>query len=309
MTRHPEDGPDRGVPEEDPPRLLIVVSSAGVSPWLEIEEHAQVPIIRRLMGDTAQVIWMEGNRDLRPLLRFRALDWLVRQQVRVMYIKSGWFRRLYKNYWNKYEWNALGAGFMRALFNKNEPGFLSSSSSRRIRRNLPIQMSLAGIRTLDVLRYCSQHYQFDYLLRITSSCLPVPSELTKVLKNLPRARVYGGVKSTFARTDFVSGAAVLMSRDVVDGIWKHADAFSFLVFEDVALGRIVKRKNLADLIEIPRIDVSSTSQVPVGFDDAWPQAPVVRCKAESPVTTQSAPVVDIMKAVVPHLDSSFRTQL
>lgn len=67
---------------------------------------------------------------------------------------------------------------------------------------------------------------------------------------------------------------------------------------------ILKRKNLADLIEIPRIDVSSISQVPAGFGDSWPDAPVVRCKPENPTTTQSAPVIDIMRAVAKFLKSS-----
>jgi hypothetical protein len=289
------------VTEAPQPRVLIVVSSAGVNPWLEIEEEAQAPIIRDLMGDTSEVIWMEGNRELLPLIRFRVLDWLIRQQLGIMYRRWYWFRRIYKNSWDKYEWNAIGSGFLRKLLENNASGAKPQAQSSRVTRDFPIQMSLAGARTLDVLRYSLQQHEFDYLLRLTSTCLPVPSELRALLGGLPRTRVYGGVQAKFARTSFVSGAAVLLSRDVVEGICENSRSFSYLVFEDVGLGRIVRKKNLADLIVIPRVDVTSIDQIPGLVSASWPKAPVVRCKAEHPLTTRSGPVVELMKAVAPHL--------
>jgi hypothetical protein len=283
------------------PKLLIAVGSAGINPWLAIEKKAQMPIIRAAMSGLAEVVWIEGDPNISSKLRYRVLNWLLLKQMGVMYSRRIWVRNFFKKTWNRWEWVTFGASYLTwmARNRQTQPG--AESEGPRVTQDLPIQMALAGSRTINALQYVLDTYDFDYLLRITSTCLPVPGELRRLLGRLPPLRVYGGELMKFAGTNFVSGAAVLLSRDVVEGVCENAGSYSYGVYEDVALGRLIQSEDLADLIAIPRVDVTSVHQVPRDAQPAWPGATVVRCKAQHPTTTESEPVIDIMRKVSRHL--------
>lgn len=289
---------------QEDPRLLILVGSAGIDPWLRIEEEAQKPIIEGLFGDSVKVVWFQGNPELLPRIRFKVLERILDSQLRLMYAHSNRFRRSYKNYWKRFGWNAVGSAFLRRLLASRQALADSTAADKRVTRDLPIQMPMVGLRTIESMRFCLDNYEFDYFLRITSNCLPVPRLLSSLLHGLPQRRVYAGTPMRFARTDFASGAAVIMSRDVVEGVCRHSSSFSFLVYEDVALGKVIEDHDLATLVSIPRLDVSSVSQIPSVVKSSWPSAPIVRCKAERPVTTESEPVIRIMRAIEPHLNQA-----
>ena len=152
------------------------------------------------------------------------------------------------------------------------------------------------MKTVAALRYGLENYDFDFVLRITSTCLPVYEEVISFVEGLPRNKVYAGLPMSFAGVDFASGAAILMSRDVVEGVVKNAADYPSGVFEDVGLGWLVSKLKLAELTPMERVEVRRVSDVGSAGGRPWPAAPIVRCKAEEPKTKSAQQVVDNMWA-------------
>jgi hypothetical protein len=148
-----------------------------------------------------------------------------------------------------------------------------------------------------------ERYDFDFLLRLTSTCLPVPKAIDAALKGLPQNRVYAGRPLHHAGTNFVTGSAVLMSRDVVESVVRLSSKLRFNLLEDVALGKIIHDLNLAEITPLEQVQVTDSMNVPDDVSMGWPTGYTVRCKAEYGATTRSAPVIEIMRAVHPHLRS------
>ena len=283
------------------PRVIVTIFSAGVDPWLDIEKRAQEKILRQVEGHFAKVIWFQGSPEISHQLRYRLLNWLIRRQINLFYIKPRLLRRLIKGSWKSFEWNAIGSSQLLRMMQKRGTRPQKNGPDDRIVQDFPIHLPLSGVRTLDALRYVLESYEFDYLLRINSTCLPAPEEIGRLVKRLPSERVYGGRPLQFAGTRFISGAAILLSRDVVEGITKHATSFFFNLWEDVGLGQLIQAKNLGDIFEIDRLDLTRAEEVPSERTEGWPGAFVVRCKAEAPATTLSEPVISIMNAVSRHI--------
>lgn len=282
-------------------RVLIIVYSAGIDPWLSIERQEQEPILAELRKHFVDTLWFQGAPEISARYRYRFLNWLILQQLGLTYSEIPWLRKFVKSGWNRFEWNALGSRYLKHMVRKRWTRPTSDTSNHRIFQDLPIQLPLSGIRTLDSLRYSIENYEFDYLLRINSTCLPVPSQIAELVAKLPSERVYGGKTLQFAGTRFVSGAAIIFSRDVVRGIVDNAERYCYNVYEDVGIGRLIQSKNLADIVEIKRLDITALEHVPVVVSPGWPAAYAVRCKAENPETTRSEPVVELMRAVRKHL--------
>jgi len=283
------------------PKVLLAVFSAGVDPWLSIEKQVQEDILGEIGEEFAATLWFQGSPQISSRFRYRLVNWVIRKQIDLMYIKPWFIRRPLKILWKRFPWKAFGSSYLYRMLQERSTTREDANSGNRIFQDFPIQLPLAGIRTLDALRFAIQNYEFDFLLRINSTCLPVPGEIGKLVKNLPAKRVYGGRPLRLGGTTFVSGAAILLSRDVVEGIVKNAGDFRLNLWEDVGLGQLIQAKNLARIVEIERKDVTRVDQIPEERRPGWPGAFVVRCKAESPATTQSLPVIQLMQALRIHL--------
>jgi len=210
-------------------------------------------------------------------------------------------RRAFKYLWSRWAFDSLGSSALRRYSRTREDHLSFDRESARYTFDYPPHMSLQGPRTIVALRTMLKDLEFDYLLRLTSTCLSSPMALEDYVRTLPSTRVFAGQAMQFAGRRFNSGAAFLMSRDVVEAVVAHGSLLRNNVYEDVALSDLISRHDLADFYDMPRIDVNSAASVAEIFDFNSPQAPVIRCKAERLVTTQSEPVVEIMRAVAPYL--------
>lgn len=286
------------------PRVLLAIFSAGVDPWLSIEKKVQEHIVREMEDQFVATLWFQGSPEISSRLRHRFVSWLFRKQINLLYIKPRFIRRPLKILWGRFRWKALGSSYLFRLLEQRRTRPVATNSSNRILQDFPIQLPLAGVRTLDAMHFAIRNYEFDFLLRINSTCVPTPGEIRALVKNLPKERVYGGRTLRLGGTTFVSGAAILLSRDVVDGIVKHSRDFRLNLWEDVGLGQLIQARNLDEIFDIDRRDVTRVDQVPSKRISGWPGAFVVYCKAETPTTTQSEPVIRIMQALRVHLTNA-----
>lgn len=283
------------------PRIAILVGSAGLDPWLKIEQEAQRPILLNLFGDDAEIVWFQANPDRVEDYWGKTLAWVMQRQLDVAYQTGRYRRKAFKYLWSRWAFDALGSSELRRYSKIREDHVSFDRSSGRYTFDYPPHMSLQGPRTIVALCTVMKNLEFDYLLRLTSTCLTSPVVLGDYVRTLPSRRVFAGQALQFAGRRFNSGAAFLMSRDVVEGVVEHGSSLRNNVYEDVALSDLIWRYDFADFYDMPRIDVNDVASVPEKFAMDSSQAPVIRCKAESRVTTQSEPVIEIMRAVAPYL--------
>lgn len=282
-------------------KIAVLIGSAGLDPWVKIEQEAQGPILRNLFGDDAEIVWFQANPDCMEENWGKVLAWIMQRQLDFAYKTGKNLRRAFKYLWSRWAFDAVGSSQLRRYSKIREHRVTFDQSSTRYTLDYPPHMSLQGPRTIAAFRTVLKDLEFDYLLRLTSTCLASPKALEDYVRSLPSTRVFAGQALQFAGRRFNSGAALLMSRDVVEAVVAHGGLLRNNVYEDVALSDLIWRHGLADFYDMPRIDVSSAASVSEKFDTDSPQAPVIRCKAESPMTTQSRPVVEIMTAVAQRL--------
>ena len=282
------------------PSVLVVVFSAGIDPWLEIEKKGQ----ERLICENARIIqdhiWISANPKFVHSAKHRFLIGIAKLQM----------------------WHYPGRGIcfdvlrglivgllkclpiqlaVRTVFLNSGRTQLGALEGNRVKQNFPASTFLTGPRTLRAFEWALHNSDFDYLLRITSTCLINEPALMDFVKSLPKDRVYAGQEvSSFGSYSFMSGAAFMLSRDVVAEVIARQRKFRFDTYEDVSLGQLISEFDIADRIQMDRLDLTTTKSAKLVALDELARAPIIRCKAED-VTTSAEPVLKIFEVVANRL--------
>lgn len=287
-------------------KVLMVVRSAGRDPWLSIEEDGQIQTFASAFPDGVEMIWMQGNMELDShpvsLLASRLNDFLLglfhhpKRKVRLL-------RQLLSDF-------GLVKVFLRLLFYSFQailPGesnlVVPGLSPNRFTLNTPTHIGFTPVKQALLFRHVVQHYGFDYLVLTTSTCYWRFGELQRFLGRVPSTRFYGGDLLELAGIPFISGAGTILSRDVAEGVVLAGRTLRPDLFDDVALGDLVRAHNLAKPTHIPRVDVSSIEDIPADPKLAWEGQFLIRCKAEA-VTQNPQPAIDLLHAVHSSLRST-----
>lgn len=107
---------------------------------------------------------------------------------------------------------------------------------------LPVRDSLQSMGYKDILifKWALQNKQFDYVVRVNSSCYVDKFELVEYIKTLPTENLFacaevvgGGRKWAWGGYQFI------MSRDVVEKIIENKDKWDHSVMEDMAMSGLV----------------------------------------------------------------------
>lgn len=280
--------------------VLVVVGSAGINPWLEIEQSGQ----ERLICENARIIqdhiWIGANPNFVYSAKHHVLIGLAKLQMwhypgagKYFVVLRGLLVEILKCFPIQLA--------MRMVFLNSGKKSLGTRAGNRVELDLPTPMFVAGHRTMRAFKWALHNSDFDYLVRITSTCLINEPTLMRFVETLPRNRVYAGQESSsFGSNSFMSGVALVLSRDVVAGIVAHQHKYRFDMYEDVALGRLISEFDIADLITMDRLDLPTVSSAELVPFDELANAPVIRCKAES-VTESPEPVLRIFNVVANRL--------
>lgn len=284
------------------PKVLILVECAGTNPWLDIEEEAQRPILEDWFVGVADLAWIsgtpdgDGNNSAHKGVRH------IRRQLKITGKADSVFSRLLRLLIGRYNLHALGERSARKFFYEKFVGASPRLDGSRIWLPYPTQIHIAGLRTIETFRYALSHYEFDFAVRLSSTCLVRPNVLMQMVSTLPRKRVYRGVPNGFGRTTFMSGSSIILSRDVIEAVVANERHLSLSVYEDVALSLLIQRLDVADPLSLTQIEIQSPSDLPKSIE-SWGDVPIIRCKAESP-TKSSKPVVENMLAVKNFVEKS-----
>jgi hypothetical protein len=275
------------------PKVMLMVVSAGIDPWLEIEQRGQMRIILDNSNKIQEHVWISGNPNFKH-------NWLHILLLGIGKLRMWHFPgkgRIFSLVRTLSLWLLKGFPtrlFMQFLFPSVYTPRNHSSNGNRVVMNLPISLFLSGYRTLGNFEWALANSQFDYLVRITSNCLINDTQLYGFIRSLPKTRVFAGRLSPSG--DFVSGAAMLLSRDVVEELVENRKKLALDKYEDVAIGHLVKENNIADFSTMKILDLGSVAAARKCDLAELRSSPVVRCKAEY-ITVSSQPVLSVFYEV------------
>ena len=83
-------------PEPEKQSILILVGSAGIEPWSTIELEGQQPILSKVFGNQANLLWVQGDSQRSKTLVARFLSWLFGVQISAMYTQNLRLRKILK---------------------------------------------------------------------------------------------------------------------------------------------------------------------------------------------------------------------
>lgn len=272
--------------------VLIVVGSAGIEPWTIIERLGQEPTWGGQSVPGANIVWMEPDPRLDSSWFLRKLDAFAARRYDA-------FRTRY----NLRDVRGVRDLILSWTFNRvvrfaigrpaAKPSPLGSGS--RIRFPYPSLYYLGPLRYNAYLRYALENFGFDFLLRVTSTCYVDTPQLMRFLRTAPRQGLYAGNLCSLRKVPFVSGAAILFSRDVVTRLVANERAMRLDIYEDVGLGELVASSALTEPTEVARVDAHGQVLDQVGKAPAAGVVPFIyRCKVADGSTDNAEPVVSLM---------------
>jgi hypothetical protein len=105
------------------------------------------------------------------------------------------------------------------------------------------EISIGGARlekTINALEFLSNQ-SYDFIIRTGISSLWIYSNLIEFLKTLPKENVYAGIDGG----GFISGAGIIMSKDICDLLCKYkSEAYSYPYEEDYKIGQFMLNHNI-----------------------------------------------------------------
>lgn len=276
-------------------KILVLVQSAGMDPWLSIERFGQVPTFGSIVVPGVQLVWVQGDTALDQRALARLLD-----NIGSIFFNTFHHRRRAVRVIREITSRNLAlsriASLLLGLSDARVLRVSQREGGQRVAVNASNLLHLNPTKVKKVLTYVTKNYEFDYLLRTTSNCYVNQEQLKELLRTAPSRRFYAGDVLELAGIPFVSGAGNLMSRDVAEALVANLVHMRVDLFEDVAIAELVRRLDIAELSHLPRVDIRNRDQIPGDAKDAWQHEAIIRCKVES-ITRESQPVIDLLRAV------------
>ena len=271
-------------------RVLIAVGSGGIEPWTTIEREGQEKTFGADEVEGVEIVWLEADSRLDSSPLYKSLNKVLGRAYRHFDPRIPSYAGL------KSPLLLLAKGIVRFVLG---PSFRSRSvriTDRRVTFPYPSLHFLHVPRQIHYFRYVLENYDFDFLLKTTSTCFIDKRTLLDFVDSLAPERHYSGaVYSRFGNL-FVSGAGALFSRDVVERIVRNERKLPLDYWEDVTIGRLIHDLRLADTLDHPRVDVppaGEAKQLPLA-ESKKNQSFVYRCKAAVGYTTELGDEIERM---------------
>jgi hypothetical protein len=99
--------------------------------------------------------------------------------------------------------------------------------------------STMGYKMLDAFEFALEHYSFDYIARVNSSCYVDKKKLIEYCNNLEEENVFSCIEVASEPIWAWGGGQFILSKDVVQKVLVNKDKYNHNVMEDVALSRLV----------------------------------------------------------------------
>ena len=302
---------------------LVLISSSGESPYLEIEGQGQEATFAA--QDTDVIFrWAEGDPSKRRKPLARITNWVVAMhrkigklpviQLRpfgflgsprltnhVGHLLSHNGRRitnlLIEVDFSLYQLRAwLVRSLVRLVCSLAYQRGTRNISGRRVRLRAPSSYHLGPMRLVEKLEFFENEASCPYLLLTTSTCYVNPRALRQTLKTMQSTGVYAGTVLRSEGVEFAAGNNILLSRDVARLVLENKSKLRHDLPDDVALGQLISQIGLPGPSEIGAEETPLGSFSAKSLSATWEDKPVIRCKV-SPRTRNSQEVVSRIQTV------------
>lgn len=277
-------------------KILIVVSSAGIDPWLSLENSSQRKFLLQLESENVSCIWLRPslleNVWQRALGRLdRGRRWLLGRPNRL----ARWLRIL--------EWRhgplipgLVKVGRRMAEVEINSPSFCELEQNV-VTYDFPPSAWLVTTRIGPQMEYCLDNYDFTHMLRTTSTSLVDRAQLLHASSELGFKKVYAGQVIEYLNgLKFVRGSSMLLSRDMVSAIVSNRNRLRLDQYDDVAVGRLVEDMKLTSPVNINETSAKIFLESENHVDQGNRRSVVIRCKPDNWDQT-APPAVELMNEV------------
>lgn len=243
-------------------KLLTLVLSYEDGPFLTIQEEGQDPTFISASSKDSLIIRYVGKPKQLPffyaiIFKIRRWQYLLVDYSR--YWPIGTLIRLLANL--RFADKAIRA-IPSLQTEERVPDTIevtvSGKPASKIITNSPEDWSLIGLKTIMAFKHVLENYDFEYLFRTNTSSYLDTKGLLDFLEGKRKKSLYGGVVGkVFGKSEFASGAGILLSRDVVERIVAKSDDWKHGLVDDIAIADLVSRFQgpTVPLSPLPRLDL------------------------------------------------------
>jgi hypothetical protein len=164
--------------------------------------------------------------------------------------------------------------FLKWLFwrmTKNNFGSVTESGEKLLWSG-PDDYAFLAQKTLACLNYIAESRpEVTYFLRTNNSSIWDFELLMLQLEKLVSDDIFMGIRSTFGTIEFVSGAGILMSRNLAAELVSEKRSLSYQLVDDVCFGKFMGRPASGSSNFMERVDPPFSEDIP-------PEALHFRCK-------------------------------
>ncbi len=119
-----------------------------------------------------------------------------------------------------------------------------------------------GHKTIDAFQWVLENSGFSHLFRTNLSSYVDIDGLCEFIKQLPSERVYTGKLYTDYAFPFISGAGIILSRDVVELIVREKYHWDHSQIDDVALALLLRENGIPiHKKKLRRVDISKPTDI------------------------------------------------
>jgi len=217
-------------------RIGFIIIASEEDPWSKIIWDGQENTWLRLLAESDKYIaaYSEGN------------------------LGESWIRKS----------NHRKIAFLNAQINKHvisNPVFFNDNHARF--EGVQGYGSLVGT-TLSAMNYLLENYDCDFMVRTNVSSYWDINKLHELLVNKPKhnfyagcgEKLYSGLRGRFQKTEYASGAGMILSADVAKRMIENRSKISNKFIDDIAIGRIASYLGLT-LNKLSRVDIDSIEKL------------------------------------------------
>lgn len=259
--------------------LVIFISSAGVEPWESIEKLGQAKTFGLLPSFPS--FWYQGAYSTPPIYEKIAASYF-EKSYQIFWTGRSWENWLHVTKLNRLKNVGIVTWAFNKLVNKRFTYQISDPVNQILRFPVSSRFGVTGLKALFSIKYFLENTNADYMLRTNSSSYFDLNALENFIKDLPVERVYAGLQISLGSVNFNSGAANIISRDVAEQIFHHRLEWNHEYPEDVALGELIQKFDLADQFDFGRIEFIDPEDIDYELIRSRSSIFHYRCKSENP---------------------------
>jgi hypothetical protein len=149
-------------------------------------------------------------------------------------------------------------------------------------------------KTIKSIEYCLQNIEFDFIFRTNMSSVLDLNKLYNLLNNnIQCAGVIGDCKGQ----KFVSGAGILMRKDICQKLIQTKNSLNYNILDDVSIGRFLTSNNI-NLISLTRFEAYNyENNVSMIKKDNIANYYHFRCKCEN----NSNKTIELMNLIIKYI--------